>query len=394
MFPNLYFIIEGIFGVQPPVGFSVVQTFGLFLALSFIIGGLALAAELKRKTALGQFAPVVTERKITGTPSIGDLITNGIIGFILGFKLLYVAMDWNAFVANPQDVVLSTKGNIIGGIIGALLMMGSKYWEKRREAKKYPKATTIKTTMQPQEFVGDILIVAAISGLIGAKVFAVAEYMDKFWEDPIGQLLSGSGLAIYGGLIFGFIAVLLYVRRKGFSPLHTMDAAAPSLLLSYGIGRMGCHFSGDGDWGIVNNSPKPSWLPDWMWSLHYPHNVNGEGVLMDGCQGTFYTDQYCYQLPEGVYPTSVYEILAMLFFFGLFWLVLRKRIKVAGLLFFFYMIVNGIERFFIEMIRVNDKYDWFFNLTQAQMIALGLILGGIIGSVLVTRNHNKKKEAT
>jgi prolipoprotein diacylglyceryl transferase len=391
MFPNLYFIIEGIFGVKPPVGFSVVQTFGLFLALSFIIGGLALAAEMKRKTALGQFKPTVMERAITGTPSMAELISNGLIGFILGFKLLYVALDWNAFVANPQDVVLSTKGNIIGGILGALLMMGSKYWEKRQEAKKHPGAKKIRTTMQPQEYVGDILIVAAISGLIGAKVFAVVEYMDKFWEDPIGQLFSGSGLAIYGGLIFGFFAVLWYIRRKGFSALHMMDAATPALLLSYGIGRMGCHFSGDGDWGIVNNNPKPfSWMPDWLWSYNYPHNVNGEGVLIEGCEGQYYTDQYCSQLAEGVYPTSVYEIIAMLLLFALFWFILRKRIKIAGLIFFIYLIFNGIERYLIEIIRVNDRYDWFFNMTQAQIIAIGLMLIGIIGSVVLVRNHRKQ----
>jgi phosphatidylglycerol:prolipoprotein diacylglycerol transferase len=387
MYPNLYFIIEGLLGVKPPVWFSIVQTFGLFLAFTFISAGIVLASDMKRRTALGQFKPVVSEREITGTPSIGDLIINGLIGFILGFKLLFIAMDWSAFTANPQDVILSTKGHIAGGIIGGLLMMASKYWERRKEAAANKGATKIRMTTQPYEMVGDILIVAAISGLIGAKIFAVMEYPQRLIEDPIGQLLSGSGLAIYGGLVFGFLGVFYYIHKKGLSKLHMMDAAAPPLILGYGVGRMGCHFSGDGDWGIVNANPKPSWLPDWMWALKYPHNVNGEGVLIEGCKGEFYTDQYCYELPEGVYPTSVYEILAMLVLFAIFWFVLRFRFQAAGLIFFAYMIVNGIERYLIEIIRVNDRYDWFFNMTQAQMVAVFMMLIGVLGSIWAVRRH-------
>lgn len=390
MFPNLYFIIEGLTGIKPSVGFSVVQTFGLFLALSFVAAGIVLSRDLHRRTELGQFKPLVTERPLTDTPSISELIVNGLIGFLLGFKILYIAMDWGAFTVNPQDVILSSKGNMVGGILGALGFMANKYWEKKQEAKKHGNAKKIRITTYPKDMVGDMLIVAAISGLVGAKVFAVIEYPEELLRDPVGQLLSGSGLAIYGGLIFGFIAVYYFITKRGLAPLHMMDAAAPALILGYGVGRMGCHFSGDGDWGIVNNHPKPfAALPDWLWSYKYAHNVNGDGVLIEGCQGQFYTDNYCYELPQGVYPTSVYEILTMLTLFAIFWWVLRHRFQAPGLLFFVYMIVNGIERFLIEIIRVNERYDWFFNLTQAQMIAIGLFIGGIIGSMWAVRRHRK-----
>ena len=390
MYPNLYFIIEGITGIKPSAGFSVVQTFGLFFALSFIVAGVFLALDFKRRTELGQFKPLVTERPILGSPSIADLIINGLIGFVLGFKLLFIILDFAAFTANPQEVLLSLKGNIIGGIIGALAMMGSKYWEKRQEAAKYKGKKTIRVTTYPQDMVGDILIVAAISGIIGAKLFAVMEYPDRLMADPVGQLVSGSGLAIYGGLIVGFFAVFYFIWKKGLSPLHTMDTAVPALIISYGVGRMGCHLSGDGDWGIVNNAPKPGWLPDWMWAIKYPHNVNGEGVLMADCPGSFYTDNYCYELPEGVYPTSVYEMIAMLILFVIVWFFLRHRIHAAGLLFFLYMIINGVERYMIEIIRVNDRYDWFFNFTQAQIIATFMVIGGVIGSIWALRRHKQQ----
>ena len=88
---------------------------------------------------------------LTGSATIGDLIINGLIGFILGFKLLLVAMDWSEFITNTQDVILSTKGHIAGGIIGGLLMMASKYWERRKEAEEHKGATKIRITTQPHE---------------------------------------------------------------------------------------------------------------------------------------------------------------------------------------------------------------------------------------------------
>ena len=137
MFPNLYFLIEGLLGVQPPQLFSVVQTFGLFMAVSFICAGVVLVKDMKRRTALGQFSPVIRDKVITGNPTASDLIINALIGFILGFKLLYIAQHSTEFINNAPDTLLSTKGSVIGGVIGALLLAASKYWEKRQEAKKY-----------------------------------------------------------------------------------------------------------------------------------------------------------------------------------------------------------------------------------------------------------------
>ena len=388
MFPNLYFIIEGLFGIQPSPIFSVVQTFGLFMAVSFICAGIVLVRDMKRRTALGQFSPVVRDKVITGNPTVSDLLVNALIGFIVGFKLLYIAQNSSEFIENAPDTLLSTKGSLVGGVLGALALAASKYWEKRQEAKKYNATDkkTIKEAIQPSDYVGDILIVAAISGLIGAKLFAVIEYPEELMKDPVGQLLSGSGLAIYGGLIGGFFGVFLFIRRLGFDPLHMMDTAAPAMLLGQGVGRIGCHLSGDGDWGIVNTNPKPfSWLPDWMWSYTYPNNVNGTGVLIPDCKGTFYTDNYCYELPEGVYPTSVYEIIMLVGLFALLWFVFRHKFKTPGVLFSWYLILSSIERFLIEFIRVNDRY--MFNLSQAQIIAIVLFLLGIVGIFYFKRRH-------
>jgi prolipoprotein diacylglyceryltransferase len=148
----------------------------------------------------------------------------------------------------------------------------------------------------------------------------------------------------------------------------------PTMMFAYAAGRVGCQVSGDGDWGIVNLKPKPfSWLPDWLWAYNYPHNVIGEGVPIKGCTGP-----YCNQLIPPVYPTPLYEIIVCLGLFFLLWFS-RKKIKVSGQLFGLYLFLNGLERFFIEMIRVNTRYDFLpFKPTQAELIALLLIISGIL----------------
>src|SRR5690606_5992747 len=156
------------------------------------------------------------------------------------------------------------------------------------------------------QILGNLLLWAAIWGFIGAKVFHNLEYWDEFMQDPIEGLFSFSGLTFYGGLICGGAAVIYQAQKYGIKWIHMLDVGAPGLMLAYAIGRLGCHLSADGDWGIVNLSPKPGWLswaPDWLWSFKYPHNVINEGVPIPGCVGNF-----CQELPNPVYPTALYEV--------------------------------------------------------------------------------------
>jgi prolipoprotein diacylglyceryltransferase len=94
---------------------------------------------------------------------------------------------------------------------------------------------------------------------------------------------------------------------------------------------------------------------------------------MAGCTG-----QFCNQLPVPVYPTALYEIIICLILFFVLWFI-RKRIKIPGQLFGLYLVFNGMERFFIEKIRVNTKYEFLpFHPTQAEIISLILIIGGVL----------------
>ncbi|HET9279837.1 MAG TPA: prolipoprotein diacylglyceryl transferase family protein, partial [Flavitalea sp.] len=157
---------------------------------------------------------------------------------------------------------------------------------------------------------------------------------------------------------------------------HLNDAAAPALMLAYSVGRIGCQVSGDGDWGIVNNGPKPfSWLPDWMWGYTYPNNVArmDQDNPIPGC-----TDKFCFQLSEPHFPTPFYETVICFILFLVLW-SLRKRLKIPGTLFALYLILNGIERFFIEKIRVNTKIHLFgLQFTQAELISSLLLISGLL----------------
>ncbi|MET4081892.1 phosphatidylglycerol:prolipoprotein diacylglycerol transferase [Pedobacter sp. UYP30] len=380
MFPTVSHFIEYLFGVNIPMPFN---TFGVFVAFAFIAGYWAFSEELKRKEGLGILHPF-TKTVVVGEPATPlELFLNALFGFLIGYKLVFALLNYSRFVNDAQTVLLSLKGNILGGIAFAALFA---YWDYKEKAKfklDKPKSTTV--TIHPYQLMSNMVVWAAIWGFLGAKFFDNLEYWDDFVAHPVERLLSFSGLTFYGGLICGGAAVLLIAKRNGIKPLHMLDVGGPGMMLAYGVGRIGCHMAGDGDWGIANLHPKPfTWVPDWLWSYKYPHNVIGEGVPIDGCVGRF-----CHQLAEGVYPTPLYEVIMCLLLFAFLWSI-RKKIKSPGLMFGIYMILAGVERFLIELIRVNSKYHAFgLAFTQAEMISTFLVFGGIGLCIYALRNGNK-----
>ena len=156
-------------------------------------------------------------------------------------------------------------------------------------------------------------------------------------------------------------------------------------MIAYGVGRIGCQLSGDGDWGIVNHWAMPKFLrflPHWMWSFNYPHNVIREGILIPGCQGN-----YCYMLAHGVFPTPFYETVSSFIFVIILWSI-RKKIKTPGIIFSIYLMMNGFERFLIEHIRINVPYHFLgIVATQAEIISPILFLLGLIG-IFYFRKHD------
>ena len=384
MFPDLSYILHYFFGTMPDNGFSIVKTFGLLLAMAILTAAWILNKELIRKEEEGLMQPVKTKVTVGAPASPMELLVNAVFGFILGFKVPYAIAHWDAMKADAAGVILSGQGTWLWGIVGALVFAGYKYWEKYRE--RLPKPEVKEINVYPHDRIGDITILAAVTGVIGAKIFAILEDPSSFLTDPAGTFFSGSGMAIYGGLILPFLFFPWYLKRYKIPFLHFLDAIAPALIVAYGVGRLGCHFSGDGDWGIVNAAAQPSWwfLPDWLWAFDYPNNVLNEGVAIDGC-----TWKYCNRLAEGVYPTPVYETIMALLIGAFLWAI-RKKVRIAGMLFFIYLIFNGVERFFIESIRVNVRYNFLgIQPTQAEIIAVITFVIGVIGCLVLWQRKRK-----
>lgn len=350
-----------------------VQTFGFFVAMAFIAAWSTLRHELVRKSKEG-LLPIKKVKVQSGGPiEIQEVAYAAILWGILGYKLGPVFTNNSLYCVKPQDALLSLEGDWMVGVLAALVGALLRYREYQQLKSSKPETKMIESGAE--ETLGTVTMIAAIGGILGAKIFHNLENLSTFMQDPIGSLLSFDGLTFYGGLIVASVGIIWHLRKLNIPLLPYLDAAAPSLLLAYGIGRIGCQLSGDGDWGIVNTAAKPDWLswaPDWAWSYTYPNNVIREGVPIPGCVGDF-----CYQLPEAVFPTPLYEIIMGITLAGVLWM-LRKKIATPGRLFALYLIFNGIERFSIEKIRVNTFTNFLgMNITQAEVISTVFILAGI-----------------
>jgi prolipoprotein diacylglyceryl transferase len=382
MYPTISDFILDFFGVNIPLP---IQTFGFMLAVSFFLAAYTLKRELIRKEKLGLLNYSIVEVSHGKPASTIDLLSSLFSGFIIGFKLLFIILNYKEFVNDTQGVLLSSKGSLLGGVILGAIMTYIRYREG--EKNKLPEVKITQERVWPHQMVMNITFTAAISGIIGAKIFHNLENWDELMANPLDALLSFSGLTMYGGLIFGTVAVIYMTKKHGIAPLHIADAAAPGIMLAYGTGRLGCQLSGDGDWGITNLSPKPGWmnfLPDWFWSYNYPHNVISSGVPMKNCVG-----RHCMILPQPVFPTPLYEAIICIALFFVIWSV-RKKLMKPGQVFFLYLLLNGIERFLIEQIRINNKLSFLgLHATQAEIIATCLILLGVSGLIIFSRNKNE-----
>ena len=246
---------------------------------------------------------------------------------------------------------------------------------------------TVSTT--PSALLWNMALMAGFFGVLGAKLFHIIDYWDEFVQDPAGMFFSGSGLTVYGGILLAGLAILWYAKRKGVHRAHLADSVAPGLMLAYGIGRIGCYLSGDGDWGVCSSlAQKPAGLPGWLWSETFPRNMLG-GVDPVRYNAVERGAECVLANPTGVYPTMLYEFAMAAVLAGILW-ALRKNPFKAGWLISLYAVFAGLQRFLIEFIRVNP--DAAFGLPQSQIISIGFVVAGLVGLALTTRRVHDAAE--
>lgn len=374
MYPTFYHLVEDLFGIRFEP-FLLMQSYGMMVALGFIVGSFILTSELKRKEANGQMPPL--RKKVwKGVPSTAwDKAMYALVGFILGFKLLFVFTDLQEVARQPQLFILSATGSWLGGILGAAAGLALRRWEDRKDRLKTPVQEEV--VVHPHEHIGNIVMLTAFGGILGAKLFHNLENWDQMMADPIGALTSFSGLSFFGGMVCATALNVWYARKNALNIIHLLDAAIPAVALGYGFGRLGCHVSGDGDWGIPNDRPMPEWLsflPEWMWRYDYPNNILGVDMV-DYFASKGYVSETGY-----AYPTPIYEIIMSVILFIFLWMK-RKEWTTPGLMTAWYLLLGaGVERLLIEQIRINNEYDIFgFGITQAELLSTGFIILGSIG---------------
>lgn len=362
---------------------KVVNTFGFFVALSIGAAYWAFKKEFDRKSSMGIFPKIKVVNEQGKAIPKSEYVINGLMAFVFGYKILYLLIQTQISPGfSPPDHVFTGDGSWWMGLLLLVVAVANTYrTDKKQQA--LPQVTQ-EVELGAGVLMGTVTMVALITGFLGAKVFHLLENWNSFVEGIkqvglVEMMLSQGGWTFYGGLICGAAGVLWFTHRRGLPWKSVLDAGAPGMMLSYGIGRFGCHFSGDGDWGIVNLKPS-SILPDWAWAYKYPHNVVGR----DGAMGMEYIpgsmDEYAYQLIQPVYPTPLYEALMALVLFAVIWHWARNQQWQAGRVFALYMVFAGVERFCIELIREHG--DSLYRMggmvfCQAQLIsALLIIIGG------------------
>jgi phosphatidylglycerol---prolipoprotein diacylglyceryl transferase len=205
----------------------------------------------------------------------------------------------------------------------------------------------------------NILIMAIVGGIAGAKIFHVLDHLQDFTRDPKGMLLSGAGLSVMGGYVFAILGAYGVIRFMKEDFLEIVDLAAPAMSIGYAIGRIGCHVSGDGCYGITTSMGI---------GVAYPNGIS--------------------PISTTVFPTPLFESLFAFLLTGIL-LQLAAISLPKGFRFFLYLVLSGLARFTVEFIRTNPKI--LGALTQAQITGIAFSVIGIAGIIYV---YTRKKAVT
>ena len=224
-----------------------------------------------------------------------------------------------------------------------------------------------------------IILWMAFVGIVGAKIWHV---IDTPEDRPTLQLLFSrqflewvrQGFAWFGGFVAGITTLLFLARKSRINRLTMLDICSPAVAIGYGVGRIGCLISGDGDYG------KPtSW--QWPWAMAFP---NGLVPTTQVCQ------QYGWPADCRVYPTPIYEFSAGVLIFWYLWRRGKRALQhplPPGVITGEFLILSGLQRFLVEFLRINPRV--ILGMSNAQFVALLTAVAGAILLIIVRRRFRK-----
>jgi phosphatidylglycerol:prolipoprotein diacylglycerol transferase len=204
---------------------------------------------------------------------------------------------------------------------------------------------------------------AVIGGIIGARLFHVIDAWDYYSRNPLQILaINEGGLAIYGAIVVGSLAAVVYMLLRHIPVRRFLDAGAPALVLGQAIGRIGDIINGEHH-GIPT---------DWPIGVRYVHpNTLGEpGKVVHLAVGY-----------EMVWDLIVLAVL----------LRFRNSFKSDGMLFALYAALYSFGRFFISFFRVDTIVA--LGLSQAQVIALVVLVLALIGFAVLSARPRQMEQA-
>jgi len=207
-----------------------------------------------------------------------------------------------------------------------------------------------------EDFIVDLAFWIIPAGIIGARIYYVLFELPVYLADPIRMFYFWEGgLAIYGALITGFIALYWYSNRKTVPVWLLLDILAPHVMIAQAIGRWGNFVNQEAHGGEVSRQ--------FLERLLLPELI----IEQMNISGTYY------------HPTFLYESVWNVIGFILIMTVrARDKVLIRGEAFLGYLAWYGLGRFFIEGMRTDSLYIGDFRVSQLLSLLLLVASVGLI----------------
>jgi len=211
------------------------------------------------------------------------------------------------------------------------------------------------------DLIMDLSFYIILSAIIGSRLFYVLTSPASFLKDPLSIIkIWTGGLVFYGGFALSFITALVYIKIRKMPLWQTADIFAPSIALGQFFGRLGC-FSAGCCFGKVCDLP-------WAITFNNPGSLAPTGIPL--------------------HPTQLYHAFGDLLTFS-FLLFLKNKKKYEGQIFWAYVTMHGIIRFFIEIFRGDFRGKIFFGMFSiAQIIGSIMAIAGISVMFILSKKAN------